>query len=156
MKSKNRNDDSYLIETVDEEIIGPPPTRPSEFLFKSIFDVTISDMDISSSEDEDQDTKDGAKEPSSSGREDAKHNAASRPETFGDVHSGSSFSESEDSHRQTRKHRHLHNRKKSHRKRSPSTSYEYNSSDDYGKRRKRKKKRHKRSSSVKAKRKKKT
>ena len=132
-----------LDDTVSADTDAPPPHRPSYDVFKAIFDAG-SDMEISSSEDEDDKLQDEVGEMHTS------INAICNEPTQEQVatHIGSSSSDSEDSH-QSQKRRH-HRRKRKHRRsRSPSNSPDSrqdsdNSTDEYDKKkRKKKKKRHK-------------
>ena len=55
----SNREDNHLEETVaGDDIAGPPPNRPSNDVFKSIFDAS-SDMDISSSEEEEEEEEEG-------------------------------------------------------------------------------------------------
>ncbi len=151
--TKNREEEDYLEETVDGDIVEPPPNRPSNDVFKSIFDAS-SDMDISSSEEEEgEEEVQGEVEESGASEMHMKINSITSTPAQEPVaeRSSSSSSESEDSRQQSRKHRlrreDRHRRKKTHRRRSPSISPDSRASDDYYKRRKKKKKRHKRSHS---------
>mmetsp|Transcript_11256 Transcript_11256/g.19243 ORF Transcript_11256/g.19243 Transcript_11256/m.19243 type:complete len:900 (+) Transcript_11256:96-2795(+) len=162
-KVKNREEDNYMVDAVGGDIAGPPPNRPSDDVFKSIFDAG-SDMDISSSEDEEEELQDlvgeSAASSNSNMRMDMDKNITSYESTQEAVaaRSGSSSSESEESSHQSRKRRHRsedrRRRKKKHRRKSPSISTDArDDSDDnsmpgeYEKKRKKKKKRHKRSHS---------
>lgn len=149
VESKNREDVVFTTEMVEEDIAAPPPTRPSDDLFRSIFDDAGSDMEISSSdEDDEEEEKQKANEvlgESTTGQ--LETNSTTPLEV--DAGRASPFAESDDSHEQTRKHRRGDKRKR--RRRSPSTSPDsrdgYDRHGDHDKRRKKKKKkRHKRSS----------
>jgi len=152
VESKNREDVIFTAEMVEEDIAAPPPTRPSDDLFRSIFDDAGSDMEISSSDEDDDDEEEKQKANEVLGESKAGE-SETKITTPLDVVAGSRaspFAESDDSHEQTRKHRRDDKRK--HRRRSPSTSPDYRDGydrhyDDHDKRRKKKKKkRHKRSS----------
>lgn len=144
-KSKNAEEEKYMLDAVSADTDVPPPHRPSYDVFKAIFDAG-SDMEISSSEDEDDEVQDVVEEVHTSS------NAISNKPTQEQVatRSGSSSSDSEDSY-QSRKRRHRrddrHRRKRKHRRsRSPSNSpdirgYSDNSTDKHDKKRKKKKKR---------------
>jgi len=139
-KSKNVEEEKYMLDTVSADADVPPPHRPSYDVFKAIFDAG-SDMEISSSEDEDEKVQDVGGEMRTSS------NAISDEPTQEQVatHIGSSSSDSEDSHQRRRRHR----RKRKHRRsRSPNDSPDSrkdsdNSTDEHDKKRKKKKKRHK-------------
>ena len=154
-KTTNKEEDNYyMVERVAGDFVGSPPNRPSEDVFKSIFDAG-SDMDISSSEDEEE--AQGVVEKNIASEKMDMQNSIAYEPTQADpaaqqCSDASSSPESEDARQQSRKHRHhkedRHRRKKSHRRRSPSKSHDAcddNPSDDYDKRRR--KKTHKRSHS---------
>lgn len=142
VESKNREDVVYNTEMVEEDIAVPPPTRPSDDLFRSIFDDAGSDMEISSSdEDEDDDDEEEKQKATESLGESKAGQLVSNTTTRLEVDAGgaSPFAESDDSCEKTRK--------RKHRRRSPSTSPDSRDGYDHGKRKKKKKKkRHKRSS----------
>jgi hypothetical protein len=147
VESKNREDVVCPTEILEEDIAAPPPTRPSDDVFRSIFDDAGSDMEISSSDEDDDDEEEKQKvndAPGESTTGQLKTNSTTPLEV--DAGSRASpFSESDDSREQTRKHRRGDKRK--HRRRSPSTSADSRDGYDHDKRRKKKKKkRHKRSS----------
>ena len=135
--------DNFMLEAVDGDFADPPPNRPSHDVFKSIFDAS-SDMDISSSEDDD-----GEEEVQDAGLEGA-FSSDMRAEITQEpvaARSGSSSPESE-VYDQSRKRRHRredrHRRKNKRRRRSPSNSpVDSNNSirDECDNRRKKKKKR---------------
>jgi G patch domain-containing protein 1 len=150
VESKNREDVVFTTEMVEEDT--PPPTRPSDDLFRSIFDDAGSDMEISSSDEDDDDEEEKQKANEVLGESKAGE-SETKITTPLDVVAGSRaspFAESDDSHEQTRKHRRGDKRK--HRRRSPSTSpdsrdgYDRHYDDHDKRRKKKKKKRHKRSS----------
>jgi len=142
----SNREDNHLEETVaGDDIAGPPPNRPSNDVFKSIFDAS-SDMDISSSEEEEEEELEGAIEESRAREVHMNINSITSAPAPVAERSGSSSSESEASrHRHRREDR--HRRKKSHRRRSPSKSPDSRASDVCSRKRKKKKKRHKRSHS---------
>lgn len=147
-KSKNMEEDNYMLDTVTGDIDVPPPHRPSYDVFRSIFDAS-SDMEISSSEYEDDQVQDVVGEMHMSN--DTISNEPTQKQVA--TRSGSSSPDSDDSH-QSRKRRSRREdrrkRRKHRRSRSPSNTPDSredsdNSMDEYDKKRKKKKKRHKRS-----------
>ena len=144
-KSTNTEEDNYMLDTISGDTDVPPPHRPSYDVFKSIFDAGF-DMEISSSEDEDDQAQDVVGEMRI-GNTAISNEPTQKQDT---TRSDSSSPDSVDS-RQSRRRR--NRRKRKHRRRrSPSNSGHIKESredsdnsmrDEYDKKRNKKKKRHK-------------